>query len=71
MPRFRVEARDLQAGDVLVPTGNIVQRRPESGVRTPANKVKVFLTKPDGTPLPMRTWGRYTTITITRKDDDQ
>lgn len=51
-----------------MPTGNVVQRRPEAGVRTPRGKVEVFLANRDGKRLPLRMWGRYTEITVARPE---
>lgn len=39
----RVQARELQAGDVLIPTGRTVLARPTAGVRTPSGKVELTL----------------------------
>jgi hypothetical protein len=66
--RMKVEVRDLQAGDLLIPSGRTVEYVvPYGGARTPAGKSIVKLTDEGHE----RTWGRYTRVHVARAPKNQ
>lgn len=62
--RVKVQARDLQRGDVTGSGETVV--RVSSGLRTPRGKVEVYLEKNGRQRLAF--WGAYTTINVNRQE---
>lgn len=62
--RVSVQTRDLQPGDVLIPTQACVLRS-YAGAHTPRGKIDVCLRHPNGRQR-KSPWGRYTRLTVVR-----
>lgn len=78
MPRLRIEARDLQPGDICVGSGALIVSGPSRGTRTPASKVELVVRYPERRepfgeieygPPRKACWGRYTELTVARKPE--
>lgn len=71
MPRVRVQARDLQPGDITTGSKQRILRVTTAAVGLPAGKVDVLCVRVDsegrqkGEPVARR-WGRYTEMTVAR-----
>lgn len=73
MPRVRVEARDLQPGDITTGSKQKILRVTTAAVGLPAGKVDVLTVRvdsegnPKGEPVARR-WGRYTEMVVARAE---
>lgn len=66
MTKLYVQAQYLQPGDIIVGSGEIVNRV-SFGIATPKGRVDVWLDYPSGNTI-HSTWGKYTTINVERSE---
>lgn len=70
----RVPVRDLQTGDVLLPTLREVVRPPYQSVKTPSGKLEVVVKSLEGRnkdAIKRHQWGRNTQVAVSRHVEEE